>query len=138
MPPARDFKTLSILKELESKLHLTKLSKLKVHHMTYDELSKSPKLKGSFWLILTDYPVSQSFYDTKGKDSSHTSKFEIFLVDKGKATEIAACGTLGENLNKQNYIKGKKDILSKSISKKKFIGFGFGVERLARIYNQLR
>ena len=129
---------LGILSGLEKKLSLKKLSKLKVKYMTYSKLPRSSKFKESFWMVLTDYPMNQSFYDTRGKSPKSTSKFEIFFVDNGRPTEIAACGVLGENLNKQNYIKGRKNTLSKTISQKKFIGFGFGIERLARIYGQLK
>jgi len=58
-------------------------------------------LKGGYWLIVTDYPINESFYDAKGRDGGLTSKFEIFFVDEGNCIEIAACGNLGENLNKR-------------------------------------
>lgn len=130
---------LSILGVLEKKLHLRSLSKLAVKQMTHEEFARlgNTKLKGNFWLIVTDYPINESFYDTQGKDDKHTSKFEIFFVKNGNATEIAACGQLGENLNKENYIKGKKKLITPKLAQKKFIGFGFGVERLAQIYQLL-
>ena len=128
---------LSVLRVLEKKLRLPVLSKVKVKEMTHEEFARAGASKGTYWLVLTDYPIMESFYDTQGKDNGHTSKFEIFFVNKGKPIEIAACGQLGENLNKENYIKGKKKLLTKKLSQKKFIGFGFGVERLARVYGQI-
>ena len=120
---------------IEKQLKLNSLSKHEVKYLPYEQFDKRPK--GIYWLVLTDYPVDQSFYDVKGKDKNHTGKFEIYYVDGATCIEIAACGMLGENLNKQNYITGKKGFLSNKITQKKLIGFGFGVERLARVYKQL-
>jgi aspartyl/asparaginyl-tRNA synthetase len=129
---------LSLLRDLEKTLRLPILSDKEVRYISYDEFHNSKKkFKGNFWLVLTDYPTYESFYDTPGKDRNHSNKFEIFYMKNGVPLEIAACGELGENLNKINYIKGAKKLLNKKIADKKFIGFGFGLERLAHLYNLL-
>jgi len=132
-------KFLSLLKALETGLHLQPLSKLPVRYLSHEEFAKQKALlRSSFWMVVTDYPVSESFYDTKGKNRLHTNKFEIFYVHNGVSLEIAACGKLGENINKINYIKGAKKLLNKKVAKKEFIGFGFGLERIAYTYKLFR
>lgn len=129
-------KFFSLLKKLENTFHLRPLSALGVRYVPYDNFLKK-NWKGSFWLVLTDYPIKESFYDTRGQDRAHSNKFEIFYVKDGNLLEVAACGQLGENLNNINYIKATKKFLNKKISDKKFIGFGFGLERIAHIYGLL-
>lgn len=126
---------LSLLKALEKSLRLSALSSSKIAYLSYDEFHSGEKrFKGNFWLVITDYLIEESFYDTQGKDRVHSSKFEIFYVKNGAPLEIAACGPLGENLNTINFIKGTKKLLNKKISAKQFVGFGFGLERLAYLY----
>ena len=73
---------MEILKKLEDKLNLLNLSELEVQYMTHEDFSNidKNKLSGKYWLVVTDYPVNESFYDTQGKGNGHTSKFEIFLT----------------------------------------------------------
>jgi hypothetical protein len=127
----------SILDMLEERLGLKKLSESLVQYMTYEEFhtTKLPKSKDASWIVVTDYPNNESFFDQK-IDTSKTSKFEIYFVKNGEATEIAACGTLGDNRNEKQYIQGKNSKISKKLLDKKFIGFGFGMERLIRIYGK--
>jgi hypothetical protein len=126
---------IQILKKLEGQLKLPNVSDLEVRYMTHEEFAKTKdKLEGKYWLVVTGYPINESFYDTKGKDSGHTSKFEIFFINQGKSIEIAACGKLGENLNKDNYISEKENFINTELLKKNFIGFGIGIERLMYLY----
>jgi lysyl-tRNA synthetase class II len=127
---------LELLGVLEKSLHVEPLSKLPVKYVSYSELRKW-KMEGSFWMVLTGYPIKESFYDTEGVNKHASNKFEIFYVRKGRLLEIAACGELGENLNPINYIKVAKKFLNKKVADKKFIGFGFGLERIAHIYGLL-
>ncbi len=130
-------KYIEILKSLEERLALPKLSDSEIKYMTHKGFSEidKEKLQGKYWLIVTDYPIDESFYDTQGSDSHQTSKFEIFFVNKSECVEIAACGNLGENLNKHNFIVDKENIINTNILEKKFVGFGFGLERLIYLYN---
>ncbi|MBU6500743.1 MAG: hypothetical protein KGJ89_03220 [Patescibacteria group bacterium] len=129
---------LHLLTILEKKLYLPRLSKLKIKYVRYDDLVllKRSDFNDRFWLVLTDYPTEESFYDTRGKDEVHTSKFEIFYVNNGKLLEIAACGRLGKNLNRVNYIRGVKSLIGGKLISKRFMGFGFGLERLVHIYHK--
>lgn len=131
---------IEILEVLEQKLELTSISKLNVEYITYSEFADGhhDKSEGNHWLVVTDYPTEESFYDAKGIDEKHTQKFEIFFIENGKPTEIAACGKLGPNLNKRNFIKDGGGFLEASLDQKNFTGFGFGLERLIQIYDRLR
>jgi hypothetical protein len=132
-------KYIEILKTLEKELKLQNLSDLEIKYITHKEFSETNQIKltGKYWFIVTDYPIKESFYDTQGI-GTETSKFEIFLVNEGKCVEIAACGGLGENLNGNNYVKDKKDLINKNLIEKKFVGFGIGLERLISLYEDMR
>ena len=129
-------KYLEILRTLEKELKLPNLSLLEVDHISHKEFSKLGKGKSNdkHWLVVTEYPTRESFYDLQGEYTENTLKFEIFYVDGDRVIEIAACGNLGENLNITNYISGEADFLNKDILQKKFIGFGIGLERLVSLY----
>lgn len=132
-------KYFEILKNLESELKLRPLSNLKVKYITYNEFNdqESSPSKEPCWYIVTDYPIEESFYDTQGKDKEYTSKFEIFFVNKDRRIEIAACGTLGSNLNPINFIKDRGNTISSKLIDKNFVGFGIGLERLMYLYKQV-
>jgi hypothetical protein len=129
-------KFLELLHVLEKNLDLSSLSHLDVRYITHDEFNKINKkeLTGKYWLVVTDYLTEESFYDEGGADGSHTQKFEIFFVSDGDCTEIAACGKLGNNLNNKNFITTDTGFLNENLLNKRFIGFGFGLERLIKIY----
>ncbi len=129
-------KFFELLKILEEKLQLLPLSKLEVKYTTYKEFAAEKDFDGRYWMVVTDYPVEESFYDERGVDNSYAQKFEIFFVDNSKCVEIVACGKLGENLNKINFIAGKENFMNKNLLEKEFTGFGFGLERLMIIYNK--
>ncbi|MDB5260284.1 MAG: hypothetical protein JWN37_515 [Candidatus Nomurabacteria bacterium] len=130
-------KFIEILKMLEERLKLPVLSSCEVKTMLHEEFNKEDRIlpSGRCWLLVTNYPIVESFYDT-GKDSDYTSKFEIYFVDEGVPLEIAACGNLGENINKVNYISSEDSYINQEIINKKFIGFGFGLERLIFLYDR--
>lgn len=127
-----------LLKVLEEKLKLPNLSGLEVRYMTHEEFGKTDKKKldGKYWLVVTDYPVHESFYDAKGIDVDHTQKFEIFFIDEGESIEIVACGKLGVNLNEINHISRGENFINQELIEKGFIGFGFGLERLVSLYKK--
>ena len=130
-------KYIEILKTLEKELHLPILSDLEIKYISHNDFSENKnRPRGTYWAIVTDYPVDESFYDLKGKDDHHTLKFEIFFVNENEVIEIAACGNLGENLNTSNMIKTEQTFLHKDVLAKKFIGFGIGLERLMHLYTQ--
>lgn len=125
---------LAILKNMESSLKLKSLSKLPTRYISHAEFNQMPATDERFWAIVTNYPVDESFYDER--EGTATKKFEIFFVDGEEKVEIAACGVLGDNLNKSMFVKEKSRIVDKKIAEKKFIGFGFGIERLIYLYRR--
>ena len=130
-------KYIDILKIIEEKQKLPALSGLEIRYMTHKDFSVSDKnaLNGKYWLVVTDYPINESFYDV-GRNNDLTSKFEIFFVEDGNCTEIAACGNLGDNLNQNNFISNGQTFINKDLVGKGFIGFGIGLERLIGLYNR--
>jgi len=127
---------LQSLAALEKMLSLPELSKREVKYVTYKNFEHGNfERSRSCWLVVTDYPPQESFYDAPSKASSMTSKFEVMSIDSGKVTEIAAAGVIGENLNSIRQIKTTEDFeFSKEIYDENFIGLGFGVERLMYLY----
>lgn len=128
---------LELLKTLERDLDLGyKLSQFPVEYVKYAEFDKIKFTKSdNFWYIVTDYPKNESFYDQLKKGVPETEKFEIYCVKDGEEVEIAACGVLGKNHNAEMFIKNGEKYLSNTILKKKFIGFGVGLERLLYLYS---
>ena len=91
-----------------------------------------------YLLVVTDYPLEESFYDKKSNSDGETTKFEIYFINEGKAIELAVGGNLGENFNKKKFIKDEYKFVSKKALSKNFIGFGFGVERLIYLYKNAK
>jgi len=123
------------LRSIENSLGLNGLSKLETIFIKYDDFNA-----GKFnhdrkcWLVVTNYPKEESFYDAASEDKKTTSKFEIMFINAGEITEIVAAGVVGENLNKTKVITDTKTIFQENIFTKNFIGLGFGVERLIYLY----
>ena len=128
-----------ILKKIEKELDLQNLSKLPVEYVKYDQF-KNEKLNKHkrYWLIVTDYPIQESFYDKENNLKDGTTKFEIFFINEGNSIELAVGGNLGENLNKKKFIKDEGKFVNKKILSKNFIGFGFGIERLIYTYKNTK
>lgn len=127
-----------VLENIEEELNLPKLSTLPLEYIKYRDFKKEKLNKhNKYWLIVTDYPIEESFYDELNNLQNETKKFEIYFVNNGDVIELAVGGNLGENLNKKKFIKEDKFVNKKVISRK-FIGFGFGIERLIYIYENIR
>jgi|SRR3989344_4802251 len=123
------------LRFIESSLSLSGLSKLETIFITHDDFNAGKfDHVGKRWLVVTNYPKEESFYDAVSEDKKTTSKFEIMFINAGEITEIAAAGVIGENLNKTKIIIDTKTIFQENIFTKNFIGLGFGVERLIYLY----
>lgn len=124
---------LRLLNEAEKNLRLPELSKLKVRRVSYEDFSGGRFEKAEkYWLIVTNYPVEESFYDASRE--SGTEKFEIMFVSFDKVVEIATGGLVSDNLNKEMYIKKDQRLINKKLFRK-FIGLGFGIERLMFAYS---
>jgi aspartyl/asparaginyl-tRNA synthetase len=126
---------IELLKQIEKELDLQNLSKLPVEYVKHS-IFKNEKLNRHklYWLIVTDYPTNESFYDKGNNSNNETTKFEIYFVNEGNAVELAVGGNLDENLNKNKFVKEENKFVNKKALDKKFIGFGFGVERLIYLY----
>ena len=124
-----------LLKKAEENIQLKrKLSKFNFQHISYKDLVKD-KLKKiqRCWLIVTDYPKEESFYDCS-PDIELTTKFEIFFYNKDKLIELASGGLVGRNINSYMYIKNENDFVNKKVFDRRFMGLGFGLERLIYLY----
>jgi len=107
---------------------------LEVKKISYSNFHKNKFKKGEkHWLVVTEYPIMESFYDKTFKDN--TNKFEVFFVSDGKAIEIASAGIVGSNMNKKMSAKNADKLSDKNIFDKEFIGFGLGIERLILLYS---
>src|SRR3989344_8766769 len=123
------------LRSVENSLSLSGLSKLETIFITHDNFDAGKfDHTGKRWLVVTNYPKGESFYDTISEDNKTTSKFEIMFINAGEVTEIAAAGIIGKNLNKTKVITDTQTIFQENIFTKNFIGLGFGVERLIYLY----
>lgn len=138
---------LRLLSEAETALHLPGLSKVKVVYLsreefdsrfdtseesTSDETWRQESRGESTWLVVTHYPIEESFYDTPHGDA--TNKFEIMFQNPNETIEIASAGTVGSNLNKKNYIQNEDQLYDPKVFDKQFTGLGFGIERLIYLY----
>lgn len=126
-----------LLCSIEKSLSLTGLSKLEITFITFEDFSAGKFVRtGKHWLVVTNYPKEESFYDAISEDQKTTSKFEIMFVNSGEVTEIAAAGVIGKNLNEVRTIIDANNSLgfSENVYAKNFIGLGFGVERLIYLY----
>lgn len=127
-----------ILENIEKELNLPKLSTLPLEYIKYRDFKKEKLNKhNNYWLIVTDYPIEESFYDELNNLHNETKKFEIYFVNNGNSIELAAGGNLGKNLNKKKFIKNENKFVNKEVISRKFIGFGFGIERLIYIYENV-
>ena len=114
------------LRFIENSLGLNGLSKLETIFITHDNFNADKfDRTGKHWLIVTNYPKEESFYDAISEDKKTTSKFEIMFVKDGEVTEVAAAGVIGENLNRTKVIIDIKTIFQENIFTKNFIGLGF-------------
>ena len=126
---------MQIIGEIELELNLSRLSKLPIKYVRHRDFGRGELEDGRYWLVVTDYPIVESFYDLPSEHSAdETKKFEIYFVYNKQSIEIAACGNLGENLNKKNFIKNAHKIVNHKVLDKGFVGFGFGIERLIHLY----
>jgi len=122
-----------MLRRLERKFLLKKLSSIPFKYVTHADFNTSKRFAESpTWFVVTDYPIHESFYDTKTKYA--TKKFEIFFCDKRSIIEVVACGELGDNANPEMFVKKISSKIPAKIRRKRFIGFGIGLERLISIY----
>lgn len=125
---------LNLLKQVEKSLDLIKLSRLEMKKISYMDFHKNEFRKDKkYWLVVTEYPIQESFYDKPLK--CDTNKFELFFVNSGKVVEIASGGIVGPNINKEMYIKNIDKFTDKQLFDKEFIGLGIGVERLILVYS---
>lgn len=124
------------LKVLEKGLKLkNKLSRLPVKFCKYKEFKMLTRTeKERAWYVVTGYPKDESFYDELEAGGDATRKFEIFHYSTGRVLEIAACGILGENHNPKMFVRDGKKFLQGEVLRKKFVGFGMGIERLMYLY----
>ena len=126
-----------LLRSIEKSLSLTELSKLEISFVTYENFNAGKfDRTGKRWLVVTNYPKEESFYDMISEDQKTTSKFEIMFVNSGEIAEIAAAGVIGKNLNETRTIIDTNNSLgfSEDVYVKNFTGLGFGVERLIYLY----
>lgn len=125
-----------LLSETEKSLNLNRLSKLELVYISYKDFqSFNYKKDSNYWLIIVNYPKNESFYDTSFNED--TNKFEIMFVNKTEIIEIASAGIVGKNLNKLMYIENDSKLVNSKIFNEKFIGLGFGIERLIYLYSTL-
>lgn len=122
-----------LLRHVERNQALQKLSRLEVARVPYVDFQKGRYRKDKrYWLVVTRYPVRESFYDQPLNRGTH--KFEVFFVNDGKAVEIASGGIVGPNINRSMYIKSGDAPADRNIFDRKFIGLGVGIERLILLY----
>ena len=128
-----------ILGQIEKYLGLHNLSKLPIEYVKYGQFKNERLNKHKrYWIVVTNYPIEESFYDKENKLKDETTKFEIYFVNEGNTIELAVGGNLGENLNKKKFIKYETKFVNKKALTKNFVGFGFGVERLIYIYRNTK
>ncbi len=127
-----------LLKKAEETMHLKRrLSKFNFEHVSYKNLMKNKLKKDQkCWIIVADYPEEESFYDSL-PNIKLTTKFEIFFCDKDKLIELASGGLVGKNINSYMYIKNEDDFVNKEVFDRRFMGLGFGLERLIYLYSTL-
>ena len=126
-----------MLEHIEQELNLPLLSKFPIEYIDHSELEKYKSKNKKYWLIVKDYPMEESFYDEKNEIDNRTKKFEIYFVNNGDKAELAVGGNLDKNLNPRKLIKGEAQFINKEALNKRFIGFGFGVERLIYLYKNI-
>ena len=127
----------SLLRHVEGALDLPPLSSIgviRVHFHRFD--ADSFRLATPSWVAVTGYPVTESFYDTL--DEADTNKFELYYVDQEQAIEIASAGVVGPNVNPLMYVENIDRDSDRQIFEKQFAGLGFGVARLALVYELFR
>lgn len=66
-----------------------------------------------------------------------TTKFEIFFYNKDTLVELASGGLVGRNINSYMHIKNEDDFVNKGVFDRRFMGLGFGLERLIYLYSAL-
>jgi elongation factor P--beta-lysine ligase len=120
-----------ILNNLENNLNIGYLSKKFIDIKYHVGVENAEIDEG--WVFLTNYPIDESFYDPISEDGISTKKFEIFYKRGGEVLEVAACGELGDNLNKKRFIDDTSFINKKSFDDG-LVGFGIGIERLMSLY----
>lgn len=124
-----------LLKKTEEIMQLKRrLSKFNFEQVSYENFMRNKLKKDqNCWLIVDDYPKEESFYDGL-PNIELTTKFEIFFYNKGKPIELASGGLVGRNINNYMYIKNEDDFVNKEIFDRRFMGLGFGLERLMYLY----
>lgn len=139
---------LRLLSEVEALLHLPHLSKIPVIYLSREEFDSRFDISEEStsdvtwredsrgepaWLVITHYPIEESFYDTAQGDA--TNKFEIMFQNQNETIEVASAGTVGANLNREQYIQNDSQLYDPRILDKQFTGLGFGIERLIYLYH---
>ena len=128
-----------ILEQIEKSLDLQNLSRLPIEYVKYEQFKNERLNKHKrYWLIVTDYPIQESFYDKETNLKDGTTKFEIYFIKEGSSIELGVGGNLGENLNKKKFIKKEDKFVNKKALSNSFIGFGFGLERLIYTYKNIK
>ena len=128
-----------ILEQIEKSLDLQNLSRLPIEYVKYEQFKNERLNKHKrYWLIVTVYPIQESFYDKETNLKDGTTKFEIYFIKEGSSIELGVGGNLGENLNKKKFIKKEDKFVNKKALSKSFIGFGFGLERLIYTYKNIK
>lgn len=128
-----------LLKTTEKALQLKELSNKQITYIDYQDFIECKfKHSGKYWLIVENFPINESFYDSLLTNGKASSKFEIVFVNSVETIEIAAAGLTGENLNKEKSIIGLNYTIPSRILKNKFVGLGFGIERLIYLYESVR
>ena len=127
----------SLLRHAERALDLPPLSSIGVVRVPFQRFgADSFRLAKPSWVAVTGYPVTESFYDTL--DEADTNKFELYYVGQEQAIEIASAGVVGPNVNPLMYVENIDRDSDRQIFEKQFAGLGFGVARLAFVYELFR
>lgn len=126
---------IALLKECELRLEpRNTLSSLPFVTTRFHKFNKKTlKINQPCWLLIQDYPDSESFYD-QAKKAKITRKFEIFYLDSNLLVEVAACGMVGKNTSPTQHITPIQNVITKDILKQKLMGFGLGIERVMLLF----
>ena len=119
-----------ILDVLAERKVISNLNGLNVKEVEYCRFTPQEKVsEKEMWLLVTHYPVEESFFDAM-LDEQSTQKSELFLMVPGfQPIEIASLGRVGANRNSLVQLEKPIPELSKYISEDLF-GLCFGIERL--------
>jgi aspartyl/asparaginyl-tRNA synthetase len=121
----------ALLREIEQTLEGHALSKAPLRYATYAEFNSGFDRKHNGWVVVTEYPKEQSFYDQMSA-AGNTLRYGIYFIHEGKAALIASGGTVGENMNKKMKIREFK--LPKDSLNDRIASLRIGVERLITLY----